>query len=359
MKTINKITVTALLIMGITSIGSAQNEVDPKNTLEEKTTFTVLEDNGKTEYFGQVYKNKKKGIGTEFLPNGEMRTGYFENNTFLGEYIVTPPWHMIDIDCIFTKDLEFDQVSVDLFIKKNISDEEFLYIAPFCGSINGIQFYAGIQTQCGGYVNPLHNEEKADYSEIGKALIFSRWKTRDVNGLKKAENGVCESSGYEGDFISVRNSFKWGAGTYTLSIINTHETVEIDGALHTFIELEAFDHQSEEYISCGKLAFPGEKLILDKRNFVFVELYSEITKITDTPKGTIRIGDFKYIKPGNDYESKVQLNSAFALYEINQPQWARSWYKDRMFNIQFGEPYVRRNHWEYKDLYIEEIKAEE
>ena len=38
------------------------------------------------------------------------------------------------------------------------------------GSRSGINFYAGIQTQCGGYVNPLHNEEKAVYHEIGKGL---------------------------------------------------------------------------------------------------------------------------------------------------------------------------------------------
>jgi len=359
MKTIKQITATAYSLFLIAGIGFTQSDVDPDNTLEEKTIFTVLENNGEAEYFGQVYKTKKKGIGTEFLPNGEMRTGYFENNTFLGEYIVNPPWHLIDIDYSFTEDLEFDAISVELEIDYEMSIKDYLYIAPFCGSINGILFYAGIQTQCGGYVNPLHNEQKADYSEIGKALIFSRWKTRDVNGLKKAENGVCESSGYEGDFISVRNSFEWGTGTYTLSLINTHETVEIDGALHTFIELKAYDHQSDEYISCGKLAFPGEKLILDKRNFVFVELYSALIKISDTPKGTIRIGDFKYRKIDKENNSRAHIDGAYALYEINSPQWARSWYKDRLFKIQFGQPYVRRKYHEYEDVYLECLKREE
>ena len=127
---------------------------------------------------------------------------YFENDEFLGEYIVTPPWHMIDIDCFFMKDIPFDKISVDLQIKDDISADEFLYIAPFCGRINGINFYAGIQTQCGGYVNPLHNEQNADYHEIGKAMIFSRWDTRNIKALQKATNGVCESSGYEGDSLS-------------------------------------------------------------------------------------------------------------------------------------------------------------
>ena len=359
MKTIKQITATAYSLFILTSLGFSQSETDPDNTLEEKTIFTILEEKGETQYFGHVYKNKKKGIGTEFFPNGDIRTGYFENDEFLGEYIVNPPWHMIDIACFFTKDIEFNQVSVDLFIKDDISNDEFLYIAPFCGSINGIRFYAGLQTQCGGYVNPLHNEQKSEYSEIGKAMIFSRWQTRDVNGLKKAKNGVCESSGYEGDFISVRNSLKWETGTYTLSLINTHETVEIDGALHTFIELKVYDHQSEEHTSCGKLTFPGKQLILDKENYLFVELYSELTKISDTPKGTICVGNFKYIKPDKDYGSKAFVEEAYALYDMNSPQWVRSWYKDRMFNIQFGEPYVRRNHWEYKDMYTEQLKDKE
>lgn len=350
---------TTLISLLINYTSNSQNTIDPNNTLEEETTFKVIEENGKTIYFGQVHKNKKKGIGTEFLPNGNMRTGYFENDEFIGEYIVNPPWHMIDIDCYFKKDIPFDKISVDLQIKEDISADEFLYIAPFCGSINGIGFYAGIQTQCGGYINPLHNEENADYHEIGKAMIFSRWDTRNINAIQKATNGVCESSGYEGDFISVRNTLKWKKGKYTLNLINTHKTIELDGILHTFVEFTTYDHQKDSSFSCGKLAFPGEQLVLKKSNYIFVELYSELTAISNTPKGTLGVGNFKYIKSGNDYESRLQLSSAFALYDLRHPQWARSWYKDKMFNIQFGEPYVREYPTKYDTFYLETLKRSE
>ena len=109
MKTLVQFTTTLISLL-IICTGYSQNTVDPNNTLEEKTIFTVLEENGKTHYFGQVYKNKKKGIGTEFLPNGKMRTGYFEDDEFLGEFIVNPPWHIIDIDCFFKKDIPFDKI---------------------------------------------------------------------------------------------------------------------------------------------------------------------------------------------------------------------------------------------------------
>ncbi len=266
---------------------------------------------------------------------------------------------MIDIDCFFMKDIPFDKISVDLQIKDDISADEFLYIAPFCGRINGINFYAGIQTQCGGYVNPLHNEQNADYHEIGKAMIFSRWDTRNIKALQKATNGVCESSGYEGDFISVRNTLKWKKGKYTLNLINTHKTIELDGILHTFVEFSAYDHQKDSSFSCGMLAFPGEQLVLNKANYMFVELYSELTRISSTPKGTIGIGNFKYIKPGNHSQSKLLLSSAYAFYQINHPQWARSWYQDRVFNIQFGEPYVREYPTEYDTYYLETLKRSE
>jgi len=358
MKNIILIATTALSLL-INYTGYSQNEIDPNNTLEEATTFKVIEENGKTHYFGQVYKNKKKGIGTEFLSNGDIRTGYFENNEFLGEFIVNPPWHIIDIDCFFKKDIPFDKISVDLQIKDDISADEFLYIAPFCGSINGVRFYAGIQTQCGGYVNPLHNEENADYHEIGKAMIFSRWDTRNIKALQKATNGVCESSGYEGDFISVRNTLKWKKGKYTLNLINTHKTIELDGILHTYVEFTAYDHQKDSSFCCGKLAFPGEQLVLNKANYMFVELYSELTRISSTPKGTIGIGNFKYIKPGNNSQSRLLLSSAYAFYQINHPQWARSWYQDRVFNVQFGEPYVREYPTEYDTYYLETLKRSE
>ena len=357
MKYITQITTVFSLIIICNSY--SQNTVDPNNTIEEKTIFTVLEENGKTKYFGQFYKNKKKGIGTEFLANGKIRTGYFENDEFLGEFIVNPPWHIIDIDYFFRTDISFDELSVDLIIKNEISTDEFLYIAPFCGKINGIDFYAGIQSQTGGYINPDHNEEKADYHEIGKAMIFSRWETRNINALQKATNGVCESSGYEGDFISVRNRLEWETGKYTLSLKNTHETVEIEGIPHTFVEFNCYDHQKDSSFKCGSLAFPGEKLFLDKSNYIFVELYSKLTKISDTPKGSISVGNFKYVKPGSDFKSRIQPSSAFALYDVNSPQWARSWHKERMFHIQFGEPYVREYPSEYDSFYLETLKRSE
>ena len=51
---------TTVISLLINYTSYSQNTIDPNNTLEEETTFKVIEENGKTHYFGQVYKNIKK-----------------------------------------------------------------------------------------------------------------------------------------------------------------------------------------------------------------------------------------------------------------------------------------------------------
>ena len=64
MKNITQITTVFSLLIICNSY--SQNTVDPNNTIEEKTIFTVLEENGKTKYFGQFYKNKKRALALNF-----------------------------------------------------------------------------------------------------------------------------------------------------------------------------------------------------------------------------------------------------------------------------------------------------
>lgn len=128
-----------------------------------------------------------------------------------------------------------------------------LYIAPIgLGDLNGTKFYGGIQTNIGG--NPVctssgsgngdgggnggsgdgseaaasvgdaaevsaedpHNrnqEEQATYHSGVHGAIFSRWSTRstpvvDLSFVRPAADGLVESAGYEGDFVSGRRSVK-------------------------------------------------------------------------------------------------------------------------------------------------------
>ncbi len=66
-----------------------------------------------------LQKNQKKVLELEFLENGSIRTGYFENDTFLGEFIVAPPWHLLDVDYEFNHEMPFEKFSIDLNIKRD------------------------------------------------------------------------------------------------------------------------------------------------------------------------------------------------------------------------------------------------
>ena len=344
----NRIKTLVFTLFGLSVFG--QENIDNNNTIEEPQSFQIIEKNGRTHYFGQVYKNQKKGIGTEFLEDGSIQTGYFENDTFLGEFIVAPPWHLLDVDYEFNHDMPFEKFSIDLTIKKEIDDSAFFYIAPFSGKINGVGFYGGIQTQGGGYISPNHNTDGSPFSRLGRIGIFSRWGIRDPNAMKIASNGRCESSGYEGDFVSVRNSLNWSKGTYTLSIINTHESVTIDSVLHSYIEMSIYNHQNKETVSLGKLAFPGTEMVLDKRNFGFIEHYSSYEKLDNIPKGQITLDKIKI-------DDKLQIiHNVWDLSEKEYPIWARSSTEGNKIKIQFGHPYARDDYGETNTFYFNQIK---
>ncbi|MFL2663509.1 MAG: hypothetical protein ACJ0F1_01130 [Crocinitomicaceae bacterium] len=345
-----KKTLKFLTFIFLSVVSYGQENIDNDNTIEEPKSFQVLAKNGKTHYFGQTYKNQKKGIGTEFFEDGSIRTGYFENNTFLGEFIVAPPWHLLDVEYEFKSDMPFEKFSIDLNIKREIDDSAYFYIAPFTGEINGVGFYGGIQTQGGGYKSPNHNTDGSSFSSLGRIGIFSRWGIRDPNAIKIAPKGRCESSGYEGDFVSVRNSIDWSKGTYTLDIRNTHERVTIDSVLHTYVEMSIYNHQTSELVSVGKLAFPGTKMVLAKRNCMFIEHYSTYEKIAEIPKGQITLGKIKI-------DGKLQnIHNVWDIAEKNYPIWARSWTDGNVIQMQFGEPYTRTNYGETPRFYFNNIK---
>ena len=88
----------------------------------------------------------------------------------------------------------------------DFSDEYGLYLMLCYGEIANIGFYFGLQTNAFGHPDEFSR----------KALIFSRWETRDLANARVAdsEKGWTQSSGHEGDFIGVRRAYNWGAGEY-------------------------------------------------------------------------------------------------------------------------------------------------
>ena len=92
----------------------------------------------------------------------------------------------------------------------DFSDEYGLYLMLCYGDIANTGFYFGLQTNAFG-----HPDESGR-----KALIFSRWETRDLANARVADSGKgwTQSSGHEGDFIGVRRAYNWGAGEYRVNM---------------------------------------------------------------------------------------------------------------------------------------------
>lgn len=184
------------------------------------------------------------------------------------------PWHLMVLTWDFENTItDFQQIDLDITIDRDVSTDYLLYIAPFNGTFNGEQFYAGIQTHIGGFPT----KEMTERRDGGKGGIFSRWSHDHMTpiGLEYVEmyeNGLCESAGYEGEFCSVRRPYEWTKGTYTLSLIK-EETIEFKGEPHSWVCLTITDKRDGTITRIGRLLFSGEKLEWRSGNHAFVETY--------------------------------------------------------------------------------------
>lgn len=101
----------------------------------------------------------------------------------------------------------FRELTTDFTIHNDVgnwSDKHGYYLILLSNDISGVAFYFGVQTDANGR---------------GKALIYSRWGTRDLANARYSESGGwTQSSGHEGDFIGVRRNYDWGAGDYRVRI---------------------------------------------------------------------------------------------------------------------------------------------
>lgn len=199
------------------------------------------------------------------------------------------PWHLgdmwWDIGEAATKE-EFQSLELDFDVKGKVADGVNLYIAPTGGSggVEGQDFYGGIQTNtgmCRTRAEPAESQRRF----IGRAAIFSTWKDRDLASIQTSENGYFDSSGHEGDFISVRHKLQWGEGRYTYRICRLR-TEYVDGKPRAWVGAFVLDHQSGEETQVGSLRLQkGEHLHLTRRLSAFVEIYGGKKPLAQLPFG--------------------------------------------------------------------------
>lgn len=242
-----------------------------------------------------------------------------------------PPWHLVDLWWDLGKESPFESYSIDVDISETVPSSVNLYVAPLgIAHLNKTPFYGGIQTKMAGYT-----KRNRRLHSIGRGFIFSMWGQRSLDAIRIPADGVCESSGYEGDFVSVRRPFDWKKGKYTYRVVRMDKEV-VDGNSYTWGGVLVHSHETDENVFVGALRFPGENLTLGRKVASFVEIYGRRIPLTDIPKLTVTFGNLKVNgKP-------VDKPPVTAIYPKNAPDYASATCKDGAVLVTVGEEVKNR-----------------
>jgi hypothetical protein len=237
------------------------------------------------------------------------------------------PWHLVDVWWDLGKDMPFQSYSIDVTIHDEVPSSTNLYIAPIgLGHLSKSPFYGGIQTQADG-----HTKKDAHVRKLGPAFLLSMWGERSLDAIRPSIGGFCQSSGHEGDFVSIRRPYEWRKGTYTYKITRMDEE-EVDGKPCTWVGAFVYSHEKDENVFVGALRFAGKDLVLDRKLASFVEVYGRRVPVDEIPKVTVTFG--KLAVNGKP----VEVISAEAIYPKGVPDYADAEAHDGTLVITVGKP---------------------
>ncbi len=241
------------------------------------------------------------------------------------------PWHLVDIWWDLGKESPFESLSVDVTISEDVPSSVNLYISPVgLAHLSKIPFYGGIQTQADG-----HTRKDQRIRTIGPGFLFSMWGERSLDAIRPSVGGFCQSSGHEGDFVSVRRPYGWKKGQYTYKLVRMDMEV-IEGKPCTWVGAFVYSHEKDENVFVGALRFKGENLVLDRRVANFVEVYGRRRPVSDIPKVTVTFGTIKV------NGQRVEKPTATAVYPKRVPDYANAVARDGSLVITVGQPVENR-----------------
>jgi len=237
------------------------------------------------------------------------------------------PWHLVDLWWDLGEESPFQSYSIDVTISDDVPSTTNLYIAPIgIAHLNKIPFYGGIQTQADG-----NTKSDPRLRKIGPGFLMSMWGERSLDAIRPSIGGLCQSSGHEGDFVSVRRPYEWSKGTYTYRVVRMDEEV-IDGKPYTWVGAFVYSHEKDENVFVGALRFKGEDLVLSRKVASFVEVYGRRIPVSEIPKVTVTFGNLKI----NGQAAEVK--AVQAVYPKGVPDYANAKSKDGSVIIEVGEP---------------------
>lgn len=241
------------------------------------------------------------------------------------------PWHLVDVWWDIGRNEPFESYSMDVEFSNDVPTTVNLYVAPIGWAMLGKNlFYGGIQTQVDG-----HTRKSRRIRRIGPGFLMSMWGERSLDAIRPSVGGYCQSSGHEGDFISVRRAYAWSKGKYTYKVVRM-DTEQVAGKPHTWVGAFVYSHQKDENVFVGALRFKGEKLVLSRRLASFVEVYGPRRPAGEIPKVTVTLDNLRI------NGKAVQKPTATATYVKGVPDYAEAVAKGRAVVITVGQPVKNR-----------------
>lgn len=208
------------------------------------------------------------------------------------------PCHATYVHWDFASPLDVIEFDLTIFTDPGTSVGE--YLAPFSGSIDGSQFYFGMQTDI---------QHPVSMMGVGKGLIFSTWWSFSESDIRVADDGFFQLGTHEGRFVGVRRTFEWGVGDYRLTIARADVEV-VDGRELDWFDLtitptspkipgaDARPEPTGEPAWIGAMRFPrrtpGVPARVDPRAPLFLEVYSGADRWREVP-----VWDFDVMAYGN------------------------------------------------------------
>ncbi len=245
---------------------------------------------------------------------------------------VRMPWHLVDLWWDLGEKRPFQSYSLEVTIGDEIPASSRLYLAPIgLAHLNDIPFYGGIQTQADG-----HTKSDRRLRKLGPGLLMSMWGERRLEAIRPSVGGWCQSSGHEGDFVSVRRPYQWTKGTYTYRVVRMDEEVE-GGRRHTWVGAFVDSHRKQETVFIGALRFPGHDLVLSRKVASFVEVYGPAIPVGQIPRVTVTFANPRV------NGQPVAPRSIQAVYPKGVPDYAEARAADGKIVIDVGRPVRQRS----------------
>ena len=223
------------------------------------------------------------------------------------------PWHLVDLWWDIGQESPFESYSIDVDISDDMPSSESLHRPhrdrpPQQDSVLRRHPNAGWMATPSG-INTFARSALASFSPCGASGASM------PSGPPWA--AFCQSSGHEGDFVSVRRPYEWKKGKFTYKVVRMDKE-EIDGKPFTWVGVFVYSHDKDENVFVGALRFPGENLVLAGKVASFVEVYGPRIPVSEIPKVMVTFGNLTVNgKP-------VKVATAEAIYPKKVPDYAEA-----------------------------------